>query len=235
MTEIPTTGLQLRSLVDADGTLHLSLQTVEVPTPGENEVLVRVDAAPINPSDLGLLFAGADMAAASFDGSGPASTVTATIAPGALKAMAGRVGESMPVGNEGGGVVVAAGSAPAAQALLGKTVGLLGGAMYSQYRCVDVSQCLELPDGRHRGRGGGVLRQPAHRARPRRHDAPRGPHRPGAHRGRVEPRPDAEPAVHRRRHPAREHRAIATACGAAARRRAPSTSATRRPSRSWTT
>ena len=140
-------SLQLRSLVDADGTLHLSLQTVEVPTPSEDEVLVRVDAAPINPSDLGLLFAGADMTAASFDGSGPASTVTARIAPGPLKAMSGRVGESMPVGNEGGGVVVAAGSAPAAQALLGKTVGLLGGAMYSQYRCVDVSQCLELPAG----------------------------------------------------------------------------------------
>ena len=141
------TSLQLRSLVDADGTLHLSLQTVEVPTPGENEVLVRVDAAPINPSDLGLLLAGADMTAASFDGSGSASTVTARLASGALKAMAGRVGESMPVGNEGGGVVVAAGSAPAAQALLGTTVGLLGGAMYSQYRCVDVSQCLELPAG----------------------------------------------------------------------------------------
>ena len=147
MDQIPATASQLRSLVDADGTLHLSLQTVEVPTPTENEVLVRVDAAPINPSDLGLLFGGADMADASFDGSGSASTVTARIPPGVMRAMAGRVGASMPVGNEGGGVVVAAGPSPAAQALLGRTVGLLGGAMYSQYRCVDVTQCLELPAG----------------------------------------------------------------------------------------
>src|SRR6187431_1188985 len=109
MTQIPASATQLRSLVDADGRLHLSLQTVDVPAPGENEVLVRVDAAPINPSDLGLLFGGADMTTASFAGSGEGSTVTATLAPGVLRAMAGRVGESMPVGNEGGGVVVAAG------------------------------------------------------------------------------------------------------------------------------
>src|SRR5690348_16720424 len=80
MDRIPSTATQLRSLVEADGTLHLSLQTVDVPAPGDNEVLVRVDAAPINPSDLGLLFGGADMAAASFEGSGPSSTVTAPIA-----------------------------------------------------------------------------------------------------------------------------------------------------------
>jgi len=147
MTEIPSTALQLRSVVDAEGTLRLSLQTVDVPVPSADQVLVRVDAAPINPSDLGLLFGGADMAAATFEGSGESSTVTAPIASAVMRAMAGRIGESLPVGNEGGGVVAAAGSSPAAQALVGKTVGLLGGAMYSQYRCVDVSQCLELPAG----------------------------------------------------------------------------------------
>ena len=147
MTEIPTTALQLRSLVDADGTLELSLQTVDVPTPGDGQVLVRVEAAPLNPSDLGLLFAGADMSTAVFAGAGDASTVSATVPPAALRALAGRVGDSLPVGNEGAGTVVAAGSSDAAQALLGKTVAVLGGAMYSQYRCVDVAQCLELPDG----------------------------------------------------------------------------------------
>jgi len=147
MNQVPATALQLRSVISADGTLHLSLHTVDVPTPDEDQVLVRVDAAPINPSDLGLLFGGADMAAATFEGSGQDATVTAPISPGVMRAMAGRVGESMPVGNEGGGVVVAAGSSTAAQALLGKTVGLLGGAMYSQYRCVEVAQCLELPSG----------------------------------------------------------------------------------------
>ena len=147
MTEIGSTGLQLRSLVRADGTLRLSLETVDVPAPREGEVVVRVEAAPINPSDLGLLFGGADMAAATFTGSGEASTVTAPISPDVMRALAGRVGDSLPVGNEGAGTVVAAGSSGPAQALLGKTVGLLGGAMYSQYRCIDVSQCLELPAG----------------------------------------------------------------------------------------
>ncbi|MEO5899925.1 MAG: zinc-binding dehydrogenase [Ilumatobacteraceae bacterium] len=147
MNDIPTTGLQLRSLVTADGTLQLSLQTVDVPTPQDGQVLVRIEAAPLNPSDLGLLFGGAEMSTAVFAGAGEASTVSATVPPAGLRAMAGRIGESMPVGNEGAGTVVAAGSSPAAQALLGRTVGVLGGSMYSQYRCLEVAQCLQLPDG----------------------------------------------------------------------------------------
>jgi len=146
-TATPATALQLRSLVSADGTLRLSLEHVDVPQPKEDQVLVRVEAAPINPSDLGLLFGGADMTTAMQIGTAAAPVVTATIAPGVMRAMAGRVGESLPVGNEGAGIVVAAGSSPAAQALLGSTVAILGGAMYSQYRCVHVSQCLALPAG----------------------------------------------------------------------------------------
>ena len=147
MPEIPTTGLQLRSLVAADGTVQLSLQTVDVPTPDDGQVLVRVEAAPLNPSDLGLLLAGADMSTAVFAGTGEASTVSATVSPAALRALAGRVGDSLPVGNEGAGTVIAAGASDAAQALVGKTVAVFGGSMYSQYRCVEVAQCLELPDG----------------------------------------------------------------------------------------
>jgi NADPH2:quinone reductase len=112
-----------------------------------DEVVVRVEAAPINPSDLGLLFGGADMTAATLSRSGDAPVVSAPIAPAMMQAMAGRVGESLPVGNEGAGVVVEAGSSPAAQALLGKTVAILGGAMYSQYRSLKVAQCLVLPAG----------------------------------------------------------------------------------------
>jgi NADPH:quinone reductase-like Zn-dependent oxidoreductase len=147
MTELPTSGLQLRSLVDAEGTLRLSLQEVDVPAPREHEVLVRVDAAPINPSDIGLLLAGADVAAATFTGSGAVSTVTAPVPAQTMSVLAGRIGDSLPVGNEGAGTVVAAGTSDAAQSLLGRTVGIVGGAMYSQYRCVPVAQCLELPDG----------------------------------------------------------------------------------------
>src|SRR6266852_6901721 len=141
------TGLQLRSLVKSNGDLELSLIPVPVPDPAANEVLVRVEAAPINPSDLGLLFAGADMTKASQRGTKDQPLVAARVPDAALKSMTARFDVSMPVGNEGAGVVVEAGSSEAAQALLGKTVAALGGAMYSQYRCVPVEQCLLLPAG----------------------------------------------------------------------------------------
>jgi len=145
--EIPATALQLRSLVKADQTVELFLDTVEVPEPGPGEVVVRVEASPINPSDLGLLLAGADVTAAVVSGSADRPVVTAPLPDAAMRAVAGRVGIPMPAGNEGAGTVVAAGASAGAGALLGKTVAVAGGAMYAQYRCVDASLCLELPEG----------------------------------------------------------------------------------------
>jgi NADPH:quinone reductase-like Zn-dependent oxidoreductase len=145
--DLPASSLRLRSLVTPDQTVELSLETVEVPEPGPAQVLVRVEATPINPSDLGLLLAGADVSAATASGPADRPVVTAPLPDAAMRAMAARVGIPMPVGNEGAGTVVAAGSSPAAQELLGKTVAAAGGAMYAQYRCVDVALCLELPDG----------------------------------------------------------------------------------------
>ena len=142
-----TEQLQLQSLVTKEGTLELSLAKVPVPVPGEDEVLVRVEAAPINPSDLGLLFGMADMTTASASGGGDSPVITATIPEGLRKVVAAREGQPMPVGNEGGGVVVDAGSSPEAQVLLGKTVGILGGAMYTQFRCVKAKQCLAMHEG----------------------------------------------------------------------------------------
>ncbi|HEY2077505.1 MAG TPA: zinc-binding dehydrogenase [Streptosporangiaceae bacterium] len=148
MTEqTPSEGLQLRSLVRADQVLEVFVETVTVPEAGPGEVLVRVEAAPVNPSDLGLLFGGADLAAAVVTGSAERPVLTAPIPDAAMRALAGRVGTPMPVGNEGAGTVVAAGSSAQAQALLGKTVAVAGGAMYSQYRLVNAAACLQLPDG----------------------------------------------------------------------------------------
>ncbi len=141
------TALQLRSLIKRSGELELSLASVDVPRPGANEVLVRIEAAPLNPSDLGLLFGAADMSTAKGSGTAERPVVTARVPDGAMNSMAGRLDVSMPVGNEGAGVVVEAGASAAAQALLGKTVAVIGGAMYSQYRCLPVDQCLVLPDG----------------------------------------------------------------------------------------
>lgn len=145
--DLPDTALQLRSLVTSQGVLELSLQDVPVPAPAANEVLVRVEASPINPSDLALLTAGADMADATVGGTPERPVVTAPLSAAALAGLSSRVDIPLPVGNEGAGTVVAAGASPAAQALLGKTVGVAGGAMYSQYRAVDAASCLVLPDG----------------------------------------------------------------------------------------
>ena len=141
------TGLQLRSLIKKNGELELSLASVPVPEPAADEVVVRVEASPINPSDLGLLVGTADMTTARASGTKDAPVVTAKVPEAAMKAMAGRLDESMPVGNEGAGVVVKTGSSDAAKALMGKTVAMIGGAMYAQYRCLRASDCLPLPAG----------------------------------------------------------------------------------------
>lgn len=141
------TGLQLRSLIKASGELEISLVDVPTPEPAADEVVVRVEAAPINPSDLGLLIGAADMSTAKASGSKDAPVITAKVPEGAMGAMAGRLDQSMPVGNEGAGVVVRTGSSDAAKALMGKTVAMIGGAMYSQYRTLKVRECLPLPEG----------------------------------------------------------------------------------------
>jgi NADPH2:quinone reductase len=140
-------SLQLRSLVRSNGELELSLVSVAIPEPGPDEVLVRIEAAPINPSDQGLLFGAADMSTAKFSGTEVNPVVTASIPEKLKKAMAGRLDQSMPVGNEGAGVVVKTGTSAAAKALLGKTVAVIGGAMYSQHRSIKAEQCLVLPSG----------------------------------------------------------------------------------------
>ena len=138
---------QLRSTVTSSGQLKLELAQIEVPAPTSNEVLVRVEASPINPSDLGLLFGMADMSTAKASGTSDAPMITADIAPNILKTLTARLDQALPVGNEGGGVVVAAGDSELAQSMLGKTVGILGGAMYTQFRCVDAEQCLVMHEG----------------------------------------------------------------------------------------
>ena len=147
MTDTPTTGLQLQSLVTKNGELRLSLARVPVVEPGPEEVLVRIEATPINPSDLGLLLGPADMKSAKSAGTGEQTVVTATVSQGLMRVVAARLDQPMPVGNEGAGVVVKAGASPQAQSLLGKTVAVLGGAMYAQYRTVKAADVLLLKDG----------------------------------------------------------------------------------------
>jgi NADPH:quinone reductase-like Zn-dependent oxidoreductase len=138
-------GRELRSLVTENGELELSIAQVPVMDPGEEEVLVRVDATPINPSDIGLLFGVADMNAAKFSGSAQNPVVTAPIPDSYRRAMASRQGRALTVGNEGAGEVIKAGAK--VRHFMGKTVAMFGGGMYAQYRTIPVSNCIELPSG----------------------------------------------------------------------------------------
>jgi NADPH:quinone reductase-like Zn-dependent oxidoreductase len=142
-----TKGLQLRSLIKKSGELELALAEVPIPEPGPDQVVVKVEATPINPSDLGLLLGPADMSTAKASGSGAAIKITAKVPEEALPFIVARLDQAMPVGNEGAGTVIKASSSEAAQALLGKTVSMIGGAMYAQYRLLKATDCQPLPAG----------------------------------------------------------------------------------------
>jgi len=137
----------MQSKLRGDGVLEVSLVEVASQAPGPDDIVVRVEAAPINPSDLGLLFGPADMTTASTSGTPERPVLAAKVPPGGLEAAAARIDQALPVGNEGAGIVIEAGSSDAAQALMGRTVAVLGGAMYSQFRSVPAAFCLPLPEG----------------------------------------------------------------------------------------
>ena len=147
MSEIPAAALQLQSTVRSDATVELALVDVPVPEPNDDEVLVRIEAAPINPSDMGALFGPADLDTARASGHADRPVITADISPALMEAMAGRLDQPLPAGNEGAGIVVRAGASAQAQALLGRTVALRGRSMYAEYRCIAAAECVTLPEG----------------------------------------------------------------------------------------
>jgi len=140
-------GLQLRSKVNENNTLELSLVETSLPEPGPDEVIVRIEATPLNPSDLALLLGPADVSTARVSGSLEQAVVTLDIPSKFMKMVGPRLGQSLPVGNEGAGTVIAAGDSDSAQALMGKTVAMAGGEMFAQYRCMKAVMCMELPAG----------------------------------------------------------------------------------------
>ena len=137
---------EIRSEITSEGKLNLSIVTSDVPTPGDDEVLIKVEASPINPSDLGLLISfAADLESISTSGEGENTVTSMGIHPKLMQSMKPRLDKSMKVGNEGGGVIVDAGKN--VKDLVGKTVGVAGGAMYSQYRCLPAISCMVMNDG----------------------------------------------------------------------------------------
>lgn len=144
MSDLPTDGLALFSTATADGKIRVSLEPQQLAPLADDELLVRIEATPINPSDLGLLFGPADISTARRDGD---HALLIDIPERFQRAVAARAGQPMPVGNEGAGTVVAAGASDAAQALVGRVIATFGGAMYRSYRVVRVSDALVLPEG----------------------------------------------------------------------------------------
>lgn len=143
---LPSTYLQMISTVSAEGELVMELAEKPMPELGDDDVLIRVEATPINPSDQGVMFGWASMAKASSSGSGDATKLTAPVSPQGMAVMKARIGQQLPVGNEGAGTVVAAGSGDYAQSLMGKVVAVMGGGMYAQYRKAPAMMCLPLKD-----------------------------------------------------------------------------------------
>ena len=137
-----TVSKQIKSKVSKEGLLTISLDEVNVPEPGDGEVLIKVQATPINPSDLGLLVGPADISSLKEVKKG--SVIEMKVPDGLIRSVAARFDQNLPVGNEGAGIVESAGKG--AEHLIGKTVGLAGGAMYSEYRCVPASSCLVMND-----------------------------------------------------------------------------------------
>jgi NADPH2:quinone reductase len=147
MPDTSTSGLQLQSTVKSNATVELTLVDVPVPEPRDDQVVVRIEAAPINPSDMGALFGPADLSTARASTEAGQPVITADLPQAQMGALAARLDQPIPAGNECGGVVVGAGSSDEAQALIGRTVGIIGGAMYAQYRVIAASACLVLPEG----------------------------------------------------------------------------------------
>ena len=144
---LPATYLQLLSTVSEDGTLTMEMAEQPMPTPKPDQIIVRIEATPINPSDHGVMFGWADISAAKSTGAGKDRVLTAPIIPQGMSRMKARFGQALPIGNEGAGTVVAAGDDAYAQSLMGKVVAVMGGGMYGEYRCVPAMMAMPLLEG----------------------------------------------------------------------------------------
>jgi len=151
-------GLELRSIVDAEGSLTLRLEEVTYPAPADDEVLVRVEAAPINPSDLGLLLGPADVTTLEEVGAPDAPALRFSVPRGRMGGLRARIGQSLPVGNEGAGTVIDAGEN--GRDLIGRKVGMMGGGMYAQYRKLTLREIVPLPEGASAADGAAMFVNP---------------------------------------------------------------------------
>jgi len=151
-------NLVLHSTTTQNGSVRLSLDPAPVDAPGDDEVVVRVEATPINPSDLGAMLGPADLATAKAEGTGAARTVTARVPEQYLSAAAGWINQPVPIGYEGAGTVVSTGRN--AQPLMGKRVGVMGFGLFSRYYKARAMDCIPLPEGTATAEGAALFVNP---------------------------------------------------------------------------
>lgn len=144
---LPKHYFRMISKFGEDGFVRLQLEQAPLPKLSEDQLLIQVEAAPINPSDLGLMLGMADVNQAKTSGNGFETELSIPVPETARRLMQARAGQALPVGNEGAGTVIAASDSGAAQAMIGKNVAALGGNMYAQYCAAPLAMCLELPEG----------------------------------------------------------------------------------------
>lgn len=142
----PSQSRRIESLITQDHQLRLSIGSTELPAPKADEIIVRVEAAPINPSDLALLLGPADLSTARAAGTAKDPVVSIDIPKDKIKTIQGRIGKPMSVGIEGAGIVVSAGSSDLAQSLIGQTVSMAAGNMLTEYRCVKAATVIPMGD-----------------------------------------------------------------------------------------
>lgn len=135
-------GRQILSTLTADGAITAEIVPFTLPTPTGNQVVVRVEAAPINPSDLSMLFGPADIEQGEYS----PGKVVARMAPNFAAMMRARHGLPLPMGVECAGTVIAAGDGAAAQAILGKRVSCVTRTAFATHAMTEAPMTIALPD-----------------------------------------------------------------------------------------
>ena len=158
MSDHVVEGIELRSTFGEDGKFRLTLERIGLSAPGPDEVIVRIEATPVNPSDMGQLLGRSDLTTLEIAETPNGTALTAHVPEASRKSLRTRIDKPLTVGNEGAGTVVFAGEN--AQALLGKLVAVTGGGMYTQYRKLPKAGCMVLPQGTEAADGAAISVNP---------------------------------------------------------------------------
>src|SRR5258708_10116311 len=93
-------GLELRSKITSGGFLELFLQEAPVPEPAADEIVIRIEAAPLNPSDIIRLLGPADPSVVRAVGTAERPRAVALLAKEHIAGLQARLDVALPVGRQ---------------------------------------------------------------------------------------------------------------------------------------